>query len=150
MAPKWDLRFMEMARLVSTWSKDPSTKVGAVIAAPPNRFVSPGFNGPPHGMPDSREVLENRALKLQCTIHAEENAILFARRPLEGCTMYVYPVPPCGTCAAKILQVGITRVVILSQNSHVNSAEFHQRWRESLEASYLIFEDRVKLDLIDF
>ena len=28
---KWHMRFLEMAELVGSWSKDPSTKVGAVI-----------------------------------------------------------------------------------------------------------------------
>lgn len=28
---KWNRRFVELAKNVSTWSKDPSTKVGAVI-----------------------------------------------------------------------------------------------------------------------
>lgn len=34
---KWDIRFLAMAKLVSTWSKDPSTKAGAV-----NRRVKDG------------------------------------------------------------------------------------------------------------
>ena len=28
---KWDKRFLELAKLVGSWSKDPSTQVGAVI-----------------------------------------------------------------------------------------------------------------------
>jgi deoxycytidylate deaminase len=48
----WDSRFLEMAVLVSKWSKDPSTKVGAVIAK--GKFVvSLGFNGHPAGVADS-------------------------------------------------------------------------------------------------
>ena len=39
---KWDRRFMDMATLVSMWSKDPSTKCGAVIVDPMNRIVSVG------------------------------------------------------------------------------------------------------------
>lgn len=31
---KWDQRFLELAKVVSTWSKDPSTKTGAVIVRP--------------------------------------------------------------------------------------------------------------------
>tara|TARA_R110000787_G_scaffold186397_1_gene297914 strand:- start:2897 stop:3064 length:168 start_codon:yes stop_codon:yes gene_type:complete len=43
---KWDQRFMELAAFIAQWSKDPSTKVGAVIVDPRNkRIVSTGFNG---------------------------------------------------------------------------------------------------------
>ena len=28
---EWEYRFLDMASLISTWSKDPSTKVGAVV-----------------------------------------------------------------------------------------------------------------------
>ena len=42
---KWDLRFLEMGKLVSMWSKDPSTQTGAVIAA-----VSGGRRGSCVGM----------------------------------------------------------------------------------------------------
>ena len=55
-ASKWDERFMEMARLVSSWSKDPSSQVGAVIAR--GKFVvSVGFNGLPQGIADTAERL---------------------------------------------------------------------------------------------
>ena len=42
---KWETRFLEMARLVSGWSKDPSTKVGAVIVRPDKTIASVGYNG---------------------------------------------------------------------------------------------------------
>lgn len=45
MLSKWDERFIELARLVATWSKDPSTKVGAVIVRPYRTVASVGFNG---------------------------------------------------------------------------------------------------------
>ena len=49
----WDNRFLDMAKLVSTWSKDPSTRVGAVIVDPSNRLVSVGYNGFPKGVTDN-------------------------------------------------------------------------------------------------
>ncbi len=124
---KWDRRFAEMAALVSTWSKDPSPQVGAVIADPLHRVVSVGYNGLPHGMLDDPKILENRELKNSCIIHAEENAILFARRDLSGCTIYTYPVPPCGGCASKIRQSGIVRVVAPQEHD----PEFMERWAAS-------------------
>ena len=66
---RWDLRFIEMASLVASWSKDPSTKVGAVITNDKNHVVSLGFNGFPRGVEDRLNV--NRETKLARTIHAE-------------------------------------------------------------------------------
>ena len=49
MSDKWHERFMEMAQMISSWSKDPSTKCGCVITC--NReVVGMGYNGFPHGV----------------------------------------------------------------------------------------------------
>jgi dCMP deaminase len=107
---KWDRRFMEMAKLVASWSKDPSSKVGAVITR--GKFVvSVGFNGFPQGVIDSDERLTNRELKYPMILHAEINAILSARQDVRGCTIYVTPYMPCPQCAAVIVQSGIARIV---------------------------------------
>lgn len=100
-----------MAKLVSLWSKDPSTKVGSVIVRPDKTIASVGFNGFPKGVPDTMEAYADRTTKLLVIKHAEENAILFAREMLDGYTMYVYPLPPCTHCAGDIIQRGIKRVV---------------------------------------
>ena len=51
---KWDKRFLELAKLVGSWSKDPSTKVGAVIVDCNNRIISVGYNGFPKGVKDNK------------------------------------------------------------------------------------------------
>ena len=107
---RWDKRFIDLAAHVATWSKDLSTQVGAVIAHE-KRLVSVGFNGFAQNVEDSRERLTNRDIKYLLTIHAEINAINFARMPMDGCTIYVYPFPPCARCASQIIQAGINRVV---------------------------------------
>lgn len=104
---KWNHRMLGLARHVASWSKDPSTKVGAVLADEHNRVISLGFNGPPRGADDSPT---SRDRKLRRTIHAENNAILFAQRDLTGTTLYCTH-HPCGACAAMIAQAGISRVV---------------------------------------
>ena len=109
---KWQQRFMEMARLAASWSKDPSHGVGAVIAAPNNRVVSVGFNGLPQGYDDDALLTMEREQKWMAVIHAEENAILFAQRNLQGHNLFVYPLHPCEHCASLIHQVGITRVYV--------------------------------------
>ena len=90
---KWDRRMLGLVNLIATCSKDPSTGVGAVIVDSKNRIVSVGFNGFPRAVCDSDEALFDRDEKLRRTIHAEENALLFAGRPVEGCTIYVTHPP---------------------------------------------------------
>jgi len=133
----WDARFLQMAALVATWSKDPSTKVGAVITR--GKFViSLGFNGHPSGIDDSDARLYDREQKYRTIIHAEMNAILSARQPLDGCTLYVVPFMPCSNCGSVIVQAGIKRVVTLENNN--------ERWIESFEITRQIFaEARIEL-----
>lgn len=105
----WDHRLLSLAQHVAQWSKDPSTKVGAVIADYDHRVLSIGFNGYPKGVPDLN--LFDREYKLARIVHAEMNALMFADAPLEGATMYVWPMPPCSHCAGPIIQAGIGRIV---------------------------------------
>jgi dCMP deaminase len=109
---KWDKRFLGMAQWVSTWSKDPSTKVGAVITDGNKKVISLGYNGLPQWVEDSPEILNNREEKYKYIIHAEVNAILQADRGeyFSG-TIYTYPFLTCPQCSAMIIQAGIMRVV---------------------------------------
>jgi dCMP deaminase len=136
----WDKRFLELAELVSSWSKDPSTKVGAVIVDDKNIIVSVGFNGFPKGINDN-ERLHNRDSKYQIIIHAENNALMFAKRPLDGFTIYTYPFMPCPRCAGMIIQSGIKRVV-----SYKNTTDRH-RWELDFQISRELFlEADIKLE----
>jgi dCMP deaminase len=112
VSDKWDRRFIELARFVADWSKDPSTKVGSVIARPDRTVAALGFNGFARGVLDHSERYDDRPTKYEMVVHAELNAILNTRESLEGYTLYVTPLPPCSQCAAAIIQRGIGRVVI--------------------------------------
>lgn len=107
---KWDHRFLALADMISSWSKDPSTQVGAVIVDPARRIVSTGYNGFARGVHDDPGLLHDRPRKYAQILHAEMNALLFAQRPLAGCTIYT-TVPPCALCAAMLVQAGVYRVV---------------------------------------
>ncbi len=111
MTNKWDLRYLEMARLVSTWSKDPSTQTGAVIVRPDRTVVSVGFNGFPKCMPDNPEWYANREEKYSRIVHCEINAQIHALESLNGCTLYTYPFASCDRCVVQMLQAGITRFI---------------------------------------
>jgi len=101
-----------MAKLVSTWSKDPSTQVGAVIVRPDKSVASVGFNGFPIGMPDNEKLYNDREEKYSRIIHAEMNALNFSQdASLAGYTLYSYPFLSCNRCYPQIVQAGITRIV---------------------------------------
>ena len=132
---KWPVRFLDMADLVASWSKDPSTKVGAVITDTMNRVLGVGFNGLPRGVYDSFERLSDRETKLALTLHAEDNAITFASGDLRGASIYVTR-PPCSHCAAKIVQSGIAAVY-----SPELPEGFAERWAESLRLAQDLFKE---------
>lgn len=107
---KWKSRFFDLAKTISSWSKDPSKKIGVIIVNSENKIVSTGYNGFPKNINDSEERLNDKDFKRAITLHAEENAILCAKQDLTGCKMYIYGLPPCAHCAAMIIQSGIKSV----------------------------------------
>lgn len=106
-----DFEFLGMAEWISRWSKDPSTKVGAVIVRPDRSICSVGFNGFPQKMPDNPELYENREEKYSRIIHAEINAKIFTSEKLTGFTLYTFPMMSCDRCFVEMVQSGITRFV---------------------------------------
>lgn len=105
---KWDSRYMDLARHVSLWSKDPRKQVGAIITD--KQYVRGiGFNGFPRGVEDSEQVLNDKTVKLKLIVHAEVNAILAARGI--GDTIYIWPCLPCSQCMGLIIQAGLSRIV---------------------------------------
>ena len=92
----WDNRFINVANMVATWSKDPGTKVGAVLVSE-RRIIATGYNGFPQGIEDYPSRYDDRETKLALTVHAEVNAILNAAKngaKTENTTLYV-TFPPC-------------------------------------------------------
>lgn len=106
---KWDERFMQMAALVSSWSKDPSTKVGAVIVNDQKQILSVGYNGFPRGVYDDPTRYENREVKHNFVVHAERNALDNAFTEVKGSYLYTTHFP-CHECAKSIVQKGIKKI----------------------------------------
>lgn len=112
---KWDRRFLELAKKISTWSKDPSTQVGAVLVNDLRQVVGMGYNGFPRGVDDLKERYADRETKYPMVVHAEVNAIIQAGHQARGSTLYVYPsfmLPPiCAECAKAAIQAGVKGIV---------------------------------------
>jgi len=123
---KWDKRYLEIARQVSSWSKDPSRKIGAVIVGNAGQIISQGYNGFARGIKDTEERYNDRETKYKYIVHAEANAIFNAihnsASPV-GSTIYVTGLPVCHQCADIIIQTGIKKVVM--------NTEPYDNWEES-------------------
>jgi len=104
---KWSKRFLNLAKEISTWSKDPKKQVGAVIIDPLTlRITGLGYNGPPSPVDDT--VLYRKD-KNKFIVHAEFNAILNASKT-KDCIMFIYPGLACNECAKSIVAAGIVQV----------------------------------------
>lgn len=134
---KWDMRFLHLAKMIGSWSKDPRRKVGAVITKD-NFLVSVGYNGFPKNVLDKEERYNDRDIKLNLVLHAETNAILNAKSNLDGCTIYIYPLFPCNDCAKIIVQSGIKRIVSINCESLIDISDY---WREKIYYSKLMFDE---------
>ena len=137
VSDKWDARFIELARHISEWSKDPSTKVGCVVVGEDREIRSTGFNGFPRGIEDDSARLDDRDQKIPLICHAEENAIMHAARigvSLKGCVAYV-TWPPCSRCSRSLIQAGIIEVV------YPGDVVIPERWKDDFDLSASMMEE---------
>lgn len=127
----WDGYYLQGAKWAATKSKDPSTKVGAILVSRHNRVIATGFNGLAPGVEDAEERLQNREVKYALTIHAEENALLsVGRDEAQGSTLYVWGAPVCERCMSRIIAMGVSRVVYDYDMLLVNVGT-HDKWVQS-------------------
>ena len=130
LSSKWDKRYLELASVVASWSKDPSSKVGAVAVGDKGQVLSQGFNGFARGVDDTEERLNTRDQKYKFIVHAEMNAIFnaaFSGVSLEGSVLYVTGLPCCSECAKGV-------VMELPQFSN-------PRWKDSWMLSAQMFDE---------
>lgn len=132
----WDKRFMDMAALVATWSKDPSTKCGAVIVDGHRVVRGMGYNGFPRGVGDGVERYEERAVKYKLVVHAEANALLNSGVAVRGCTLYATKWP-CSDCSKLIAQSSVAEVVCPA----VGTSASDERWKEDNQFARLILRE---------
>lgn len=114
----WDERWLGMARLVGSWSKDRSRCVGCVIVNDRNVVVSLGWNGFPRAIDDEVESRHQRPEKYLWSEHAERNALFNAAasgNSTLNCRIY-QSMYPCAHCARGIVQAGICEVVTVEPN----------------------------------
>jgi dCMP deaminase len=134
----WGNRYTCLAKEISTWSKDPSTQVGAVVIGNNGEVLSQGYNGFPRGIKDTAARLKDRERKYNLVVHAEMNAIYNAGLngvSLKGSTLYVYGLPVCNECAKVIIQVGIDKVIA------TRPADYNEKWDDSIKDAKALFKE---------
>jgi dCMP deaminase len=126
-------RFLDLAHTVAQWSKDPTTKVGAVIVGDDPRKIAMGYNGFPPGIADTPDRLVDRPTKHKLMQHAERNALDNATFDTRGATLYC-TLAPCVSCAKSIISKGISRVVC-------SEVPTHAPWNEEARDGRLLLEE---------
>jgi len=150
MNEKWDRRFLELAKGISTWSKDENTKVGCVLVKD-QAILSTGYNGQCRGVSDDIPARLQRPEKYFHFEHAERNAVYNAAKTgigLQGSVAYA-TLCPCMDCGRALVQSGITRVVTyqpkpMIYSIQVNgpfSATVDTRWEEHFKRTIQLFKE---------
>ena len=135
--PSWDVWFMKQVYLAAEKSKDPSTKIGAVLVRD-KHIISSGYNGFPIGVKDKKGRYTKRELKYEFVVHAEDNSVLSAARfgiSTLDTVLYTQGIPCC-ECAKSVIQGGIKEIVV-----HKQWSMGHSRWKESCKISSIIFKE---------
>lgn len=133
----WDLRYLSLADNIAQWSKDPSTKIGAVAIGEKGQVLAQGYNGFPRGIKDIPTRYAIRDTKYKLVVHAEMNVIYNATyngTSLDGATIYVNGLPVCSECAKGIIQVGVKKVVM-------KEGSVPEQWIESWEETKGMFNE---------
>jgi dCMP deaminase len=133
---KWSRRYLDVAKEVATWSKDPSKKIGAIAVGDKGQILSQGYNGFPRGVKDTDNRYNVREEKYKYVVHGEMNCIYNACNSgvsLNGATLYVTGLPVCSECAKGIIQVGIIKVVMEYPK------DIPDNWKESMILTQQMF-----------
>ena len=137
LSNNWDKRFLDLAEHISTWSKDPSKKIGAVAVGAQRQILAQGYNGFPRGIDDTTDRYDNREEKYKLVVHAEMNVIYNASYngvSLNGSTLYVHGLPVCSDCAKGIIQVGVKNVIM-------RKAKTPDVWLDSWKRTETMFKE---------
>jgi dCMP deaminase len=139
--PEWVAKastYLREAKTFALRSKDPSTKVGALILDNLMGVRAQGWNGAARGCKADTDHRFDRPEKYYWSVHAEQNAIANAARAgiaLQGCTMVVTH-PPCMVCANLIVQSGIGFVI-----TNTPSEDFKTRWQADMDRVKVLFQE---------
>lgn len=134
---KWDLRYLALASNIAEWSKDPSSKIGAIAVGSKGQVLAQGYNGFPRGMVDSPTLYEQKEEKYARIVHAEMNMIYnasFNGVCLNESVVYVSGLPTCSDCAKGLIQVGVSELIMPKQ-------PIPDKWYDSWQKSKAYYKE---------
>jgi dCMP deaminase len=142
--PSWEETFFRDVYNYAARSKDPRTKIGAVLVdwESKNSF-SHGYNGFPRKVSDLPERWNNRDIKYEFVVHAEENCILNCARhgnPTKGAVMLTNGIP-CASCAKAVCNAGIKEIIVHKQWQDYERKFNWDKWVKSAEISQEMFRE---------
>ena len=137
--PTWDVLFMRKVYEIASKSKDPRTKMGAVLVQD-NHAILEGYNGFAKGVTDSEDRYNDKEIKYKFVVHAEANSVLIAARfgiSTLGCTLYTQGIP-CNECTKSVIQAGVSEIVVHKQWPNLVTSP---KWVESIKISNIMLEE---------
>ena len=150
--PSWDVLFMRMVYQYASKSKDPSSKIGAIVVRD-RRPILFGYNGFPEGVKDYSQRLTDRSTKLYFTEHAERNAVDMAAAmgtSSAGATLYT-PIMPCSGCAKAVIQAKISHIVLhRPADEYFKVCNTSPVWAKEHEFTKIMFDEcGMKIEYIE-
>ena len=130
-------KYLEIANAISKFSKDPSTKVGAIAINDKGIILSTGYNGFPRGVNDDAARYENREVKYKLISHAEQNLVAqaaYAGHSLRGSTVFLSGLFPCSSCAKSLIQAGVSTIISPPPDKN-------DRWKDDAEWSKILLDE---------
>ena len=135
LTSNWNQRYMQMAKEISLWSKDPNTKIGAVAVGSKGQILSQGYNGFPRGIRGNPDRLNDRETKYKFVVHAEMSVLYKATQSgvsLDGAKLFVQGLTVGNECCKGIIQVGIKEVYVAQECIDLRPHWF-ESWMQSLD-----------------
>ena len=154
--PSWDEWFIKMMYLVAEKSKDPKTKIGALLVRN-KRLISVGYNGLPVGCDDTVEERNIRPEKYSWYEHGERTSVYATAKfgiDTDGTIMYTNGTP-CTDCARAVIQAGVVKVIVHKPYEDLSSMAARQKsdqsqWKGHNDKSQAMFREAgVELVIFD-
>ena len=146
------LSLMPIVQAVKGLSKDPNTKIGAMIIDEDYTIRSIGYNGLPRKVNEAVALRHSRINeeKYYWYEHAERNALYNALRThtdIRNCHMLLTCDIPCCDCARGIIQSMQKSVIIVSEGMGTGS---NLKWEQhAIRSSKMFAEAGVKVTYIN-
>jgi dCMP deaminase len=151
--PSWDELFMREVYAIARKSKDPRSKIGAVLVYWPEKDpFARGYNDFPRRVLDRIPSRWERPEKYSWVCHAEVNSILNCARtgrPTKGSVMFTQGVP-CADCTKSVIQAGIIEIVVHKQWQHYEQEFNWEKWNQSSAYStQMLLEANIPVRVLD-